>query len=314
MPAAGQPWIPTAERQLDCIASVGCYHGSMAAGPSVSVIVPVFNQAAQMPSLLEALAGQTVLPPDREIIVVDNGSSDESPDLLRAARSELPDLRVVVEDAVRGSYAARNRGIDMSRGAVLAFTDADCLPQPSWLERGVAGAKGANADLVAGRIRMTFRGARPNVWEYVDAGGFLDQRLHVEEHGFGATANLFVRREVVRSVGGFRADLRSGGDYEFCHRARAAGASMIYAADAVVDHPARADAAEVFGKTRRVAMGLRDLEREGLLDHNRLTWRHFLPVRHYPTVPGVRPSLGLRLGSVLCLNALKYWGLMWRLS
>ena len=286
----------------------------MQASPRVSVIVPVFNQAATLSSMLEALAGQSVSSREREIIVVDNGSDDGTPGVLAAAQTALPELRVVVEDTVQGSYAARNRGIEVANGPVLAFTDADCLPQPSWLKRGLAAADTEEADLVAGRIQLTFRSDRPNVWEYIDAGGFLDQRLHVEEHGFGVTANLFVRREVFRSVGGFRAALRSGGDYEFCHRARADGASIAYAEDAVVSHPARAEAREVFEKTKRVAIGLRDLERQGLLGHNRLSWRHFLPARHYPSPEGFRPRFGLRLKAALGVNALKYWSLMWRLS
>lgn len=276
------------------------------------MIVPVFNQDGALSSTLEALAGQTVGPHEREIVVVDNGSTDETADVLAASREVVPGLRTAVEDSVRGSYAARNRGIDVAEGALLAFTDADCLPHPSWLERGLAAAQ-TGSDLVAGRIELTFRGDRPNVWEYVDAGGFLDQRLHVEEHGFGVTANLFVRREVFRSVGVFRATLKSGGDYEFCHRATAGGASITYAEDAVVSHPARAEAAEVFAKTKRVAIGLRDLERRGLLDHNRLSWRHFLPVRHYPSPEGFRPPAGLRLQAALCVNVLKYWSLLWRL-
>ncbi len=276
------------------------------------MIIPVFNQAAALSSTLDALAGQSVGPLEREVIAVDNGSTDGTREVLAAGQAVMPELKVVVEDTIQGSYAARNAGIDMASGGVFAFTDADCLPRPAWLERGLA-AVAEGADLVAGRIQLTFRGDCPNVWEYVDAGGFLDQRLHVEEHGFGVTANLFVRPEVFRSVGGFRADLKSGGDYEFCHRARAAGASITYAADAVVKHPARAAAGEVFEKTKRVAIGLRDLERQELLGHNRLSWRHFLPARHYPSVPGVRPSLGLRLRSILCVNALKYWSLIWRL-
>ena len=80
-----------------------------------------------------------------------------------------------------------------------------------WLEQGLAAL--ASAPRVAGRIHLELSDS-PSTAELVDAGRFLRQRRYVEE-GFGATANLFVRRSVFDSLGGFDEHLKSGGDYEF---------------------------------------------------------------------------------------------------
>jgi glycosyltransferase involved in cell wall biosynthesis len=208
----------------------------------------VLDEAAGLSATLEALARQTLPRPRLEVIVVDNGSTDGTLDVAAEWSARHPGVRVVPELEVRSSYAARNRGLENAAAAVIAFTDADCRPDPRWLEAGLAALEGA--EVVAGRIEMTFRQGRPKLWEYLDAATWLDQRRYVDEHGFGVTANLFVRRRVFEAVGRFRTDLVSGGDYEFGRRLARHGVRVGYAPDAVVRHPARADARAVLAKAR----------------------------------------------------------------
>jgi len=277
----------------------------------VSVVVPALNKATGLSATLEALARQTLPQPRLEVIVVDNGSTDGTLDVAAEWSAGHPGVRVVPALEVRSSYAARNRGIENAAAAVIAFTDADCRPDPRWLEAGLAALEGA--EVVAGRIEMIFRGARPNAWEYLDAATWLDQRRYVDKHGFGVTANLFVRRRVFETVGRFRTDLVSSGDYEFGRRVERDGVRVGYAADAVVRHPARADARAVLAKAKRVARGVQRLERLGLLEHNHLSWRHFMPVRHYPAIPGQPLYPARRVTVAVLANLLKYWSLLWRL-
>src|SRR5918998_5105397 len=100
--------------------------------PFVSVIVPVYNDQEDLVLCLEALENQTY-PKDRyEVVVVDNGSKESiEPVVSRftcasAAREDRP-----------GTYAARKNGLRLARGEIIAFTDADCIPTPQWLEKGV---------------------------------------------------------------------------------------------------------------------------------------------------------------------------------
>src|SRR5215216_464513 len=120
--------------------------------PFVSVIVPVFNDAVRLRTCLEALVEQTFPRHRFEIIVVDNGSDQPLDGLV----AELPRARLTVEPRP-GSYAARNRGIALSRGDILAFTDSDCLPAPAWLECGVRSlTEDENCGLVGGHIEVVF--------------------------------------------------------------------------------------------------------------------------------------------------------------
>jgi GT2 family glycosyltransferase len=116
---------------------------------------------------------------------------------------------------------------------VLAFCDSDCLPEPRWLEQGLAALE--CADVVAGEV--TFAAPEPpTVWSLLTIDMFLDQKRNVALSR-GVTANLLVRRELFDRLGGFDASLPSGGDYDFVGRAVTSGARLAYARDAVVRHP-----------------------------------------------------------------------------
>jgi glycosyltransferase involved in cell wall biosynthesis len=102
------------------------------------VIVPVLNDARGIEACVNALLRQTY-PSDRyEIIVADNGSTDGTRGVVERLRAGAGSrLLLVVEDGVRSSYAARNLALGAASGQIVAFTDADCSPAASWLERGV---------------------------------------------------------------------------------------------------------------------------------------------------------------------------------
>jgi glycosyltransferase involved in cell wall biosynthesis len=96
--------------------------------PSVSVVVPVYNGASTIGACLEALLAQTYDPALTEIIVVDNNSTDGTPDLV----ARYP-VALLHERDIQTSYAARNRGVAHAGREIVAMTDADCVPEPDWL-------------------------------------------------------------------------------------------------------------------------------------------------------------------------------------
>ncbi len=229
--------------------------------PFVSVIIPVFRNPAGLSACLAALRAQTH-PRDRfEIIVVNNDPSDTSvEETARAAGA------AAIGESAPGSYAARNAGVALAAGEILAFTDSDCLPRPDWLEKGVAAlVSHPEAGFAAGRIALTFQNeARPALAEDYDRRflGF-PQDVYVRRDHFGATANVFARCAVFDAVGVFNAGLKSYGDYEWGRRAHAAGFAPIYADDAVVEHPARPSFAALASKNRRLLGGEFDLRGTG---------------------------------------------------
>lgn len=281
----------------------------------ISVIVPVYNDPVGIRAALESLSEQRYGRVGYEIIVADNDSNDETADIIRRFRIGCPNLvRRVVERQIQSSYAARNQGIRAAQGEIIAFTDADCVPAPGWIAEGVRALREADAAFAAGRIEMTFRSSKPNLWEYLDASRKLDQQAYVEMAGFGATANLFVRREMFNRYGLFRSDLQSGGDYEFGRRLTKSGEKLIYAEKAVIRHPARSDFSSILEKSRRVAKGQRQLEQMGLLEHGALSWRNFVPVRRCAPMEGVTLSPQQRFGLILAATFFKYYNAFLRLT
>ena len=222
--------------------------------PFVAVIVPVYDDAERLTRCLRALEEQTYPADQYQVLVVDNGSSEDIAGVCRA----FPRVRCLLEPRP-GSYAARNKGIASTDGELLAFTDSDCLPHRDWLERGAAHLQ-AEPDLgmVGGNVLVFPKDpSRKTAVELYESAFAFPQRQRIEAEHWSVTANLLVRRDVMEAVGPFDAELRSGGDAEWCRRAHAAGHRLAYAEDARVDHPARASLAELRAKARRVAGGAR---------------------------------------------------------
>ena len=116
-------------------------------GPAVSVVVPTYGRSDRLPRLVAALEAQS-LPRDQfEVIIVDNGSEDDTPAVLAALAAETPiDLRPLRIEENDGPAPARNLGWRTARSALVAFTDDDCVPHSDWLSQGLAAAR-ATPDL-----------------------------------------------------------------------------------------------------------------------------------------------------------------------
>jgi glycosyltransferase involved in cell wall biosynthesis len=221
--------------------------------PSVSVVIPVYNDARRLKKCLRALENQTYIKTGYEVVVVDNGSKENIETIVKPFRQ----ARLTYE-ASPGSYAARNKGISVSKGDIIAFTDSDCIPESEWISRGVKHLQRVQGcGLVAGKIEMFYQKAgAPNAVELYDKMFFLDQEKYIEQHHFAATANAFTCRDVIQKVGSFNDKLKSSGDSEWGQRIHAAGFKQIYADDAVVVHPARHKMRQIFNKVVRHTGGM----------------------------------------------------------
>lgn len=223
--------------------------------PFVSVVVPVYNDPAGIRATLESLVAQTYPSEAYEVVVVDNGSIDETLEVARAVATIHPDLvRVERETDVQGSYAARNTGIRASSGEYLAFVDADVVADADWLAAGVSAMCERDADYVGCRVDV----ACPEgtlVGRFNQCTGFPVER-YVEQNEFAPTCALFVARDVFRDLGPFDADLVSGGDTEFGQRVAASGRELHYAPEVRVTHPARTSLRSLLEKYVRIGRGV----------------------------------------------------------
>ena len=229
--------------------------------PFVSVIVPVYNDTERLKHCLKALDEQTYPESRYEVIVVDNGSDPaENVDSVVGSFSRA----FCVFESVPGSYAARNRGISVAKGEIIAFTDADCIPALDWLEQGVTNLqKVPNCGLVAGKIELFFKNPEEitPVELYESLTAFPQKEL-LEKYRYGAGANLLTWKQVIEKVGVFDASLKSSGDVEWCRRIFDNGYRQIYAGEACVRHPARRSWGELYKRTVRLMGGIYDLQRK----------------------------------------------------
>ncbi len=209
--------------------------------PTVSVIVPIYNGEEDLPNLLARLMAQTYSADRVDYWLVDNGSQDRTPELLQTAAAQAAEQGIRPQSLtyadIQSSYAARNAGIAAATGEILAFTDADCYPEPTWLEELVKPFADPAIGLVAGGIQ-----ALPSQhWleRYAERQGTLSQEntLHHAFLPYGQTANLAVRAEIFRQVGLFRPYLTTGGDADFCWRVQQQTAWQLASApQAIIYH------------------------------------------------------------------------------
>ena len=253
---------------------------------AVSVVVPTYRGARRVARLLEELEHQT-LPADRfEVVVVD----DASPEGL-----DLPDvpghLRVLRQAQNGGPAVARNTGLAVARGTVVAFTDDDCSPDPTWLEELLAGFTDEGVLGVAGLMEpyaesgpgVAFdfqraqnpwgpisgeleedQGRAHRLWIYLRSQLSDDRGPTSGDTTFAAAGGntAFLREELV-AAGGFRTDLRTAEDIEVCMRMRRLHPDrrLVYRPEARVAHRIDGSARTLVHRYRVWGMGLLDFGR-----------------------------------------------------
>lgn len=215
---------------------------------TVSVIVPIYNGETDLPDLIVCLQAQTYS--NFECLFVDNNSSDRTSELLQAISD--PRMRSLNQSQIQSSYAARNLGIQNATSGILVFTDADCRPEPNWLQDLIQPFSDPNVGLVAGEIKAL--PGRTLLEQYADRQETLSQK-HTLNHPFcvyGQTANLAIRLEALKQVGLFRPYLTTGGDADICWRIlRGTSWQMRFAETAIVRHRHRKTFTELRNQWRR---------------------------------------------------------------
>ena len=199
----------------------------------VSIVVPVFNAARTLDACLDGLERQDLPARSREIIVVDNNSTDATAAVARRHAS----VRLLAEPR-QSAYAARNRGLAQAQGRWIVFTDGDCVPRAHWLQRLTSPLADPSVQVVMGRDRPAGKTTAVRLL------GEYDHRKEVFALGsrdpavyYGHTNNMAARRDAFDAVGPFDEGAR-GSDVIFVHRvlARWGVDAVRYQPDAIVDH------------------------------------------------------------------------------
>lgn len=202
--------------------------------PTVSVVVPFFNGRGHLRACIEGLLAQEGVDGDCEYLLIDNGSTDGSDQIV----AEYPQLQLLHETG-KGAYRARNRALQQARGSLIAFTDADCSPAPNWLAQAQRLMDAPAIGIAVGRclypqnasLALRLLGA----YENAKADQVL-RRCASSKH-FAYANNMVVRAEVFDRIGPFK-EWQRAGDTEFAHRmaAELPELELIYSDRMVVTH------------------------------------------------------------------------------
>ncbi|MBL8290939.1 MAG: glycosyltransferase family 2 protein [Bryobacterales bacterium] len=202
--------------------------------PLLSVVMPFLNEERWLPLSLSALFTQTLPRHLFEVILVDNGSTDRSVEIVRA----FPQVTLLHEPR-RDPYLARNCGIEAAKAPYVVFIDADCIPAAGWLEEINAAIARSHAPILLGYLAFPERRwpflRRHEEYYHAKLEHLLQHRLH--GHYFGHAGNMAVLRDLFDSIGLFP-PMPVVGDTEIIHRMldRWPGASVAYAPAARVIH------------------------------------------------------------------------------
>lgn len=221
----------------------------------LSVIIPTRNHAQLVCDLLDTLAVQAAVPFSWEVLVIDNGSTDQTEKLTKEKASSLPlDIRYIYEPRP-GLHNGRHRGALEARGQYLAYLDDDVLLTPAWIH-GLEKLRSGQAEAVVGRILPKWE-ARPPGWliTLTREPGYLSL-LDMGPTGFYIDPayvygdNFFIPARIVFELRGFHPDsmpadqlrYRGDGEYGLMMKFKAAGLRAWYEPRATVYHripPAR---------------------------------------------------------------------------
>ena len=253
--------------------------------PFVSVIIPCYNDEVGIKMTLKSLSYQNYPSDKWELITVDNNSDDRTKNVLFSFKEVIPSLKIEHE-SIQSSYAARNRGISVSRGDVLAFIDSNMTVNSDWLTQGVSDLVNQHVDYVGCRVNIQYNSSQPSIWErYNKRTGFPVQQ-YVKRDYFAPTCCLFIRKDILKITGLFDDKLISGGDREFGRRVHAAGFKMNYNYKNVMQHPARSSLKSLIEKYVRVSKGHIDLKLYFPFNFGKINFLFFIrrlwPFQYFP--------------------------------
>jgi GT2 family glycosyltransferase len=207
-------------------------NASSARGPIVSVVIPTFNRRASLGRLLESLARQTLPTALFEVIVVDDGSTDDTANYVRELQRERTNL-FLFSTANHGPASARNSGAFAAKGYYLAFTDDDCVADEHWLGHLVEAFRETGAIGIQGKTISDRRSKSPLTHEMEVAWSWVTTM---------PTCNAAYTRSAFNAVGGFDDSFKVqfNEDADLAWRIEDLG-KLVYAPSVIINHPPRRD-------------------------------------------------------------------------
>jgi GT2 family glycosyltransferase len=201
--------------------------------PFVSVVVATYNRKDLLAGCIDALINQSYPKDKYEVIIVDDGSTDGTKELLEKYSIDQSKLKTFWQKN-RGVAAARNLGIKNAKGEIVCFTDDDCVTDKDRIRNLVDAYNDDKIGGVGGRIL----GYNPNslLEKYAENVGNFNQEKLIENENFIVAANSSYRKDILDSIKGFDDEFQFSDDMDISIRVKLKGFSLKYAPEAIVYH------------------------------------------------------------------------------
>lgn len=207
--------------------------------PSVSIVIPVKDRADDLRNCLTSIQALDYPQEKLEVVVVDDGSSDPTPEVAREFGAQLIESGVVAG----GPALARNKGAAIANGEILAFIDSDCIAATDWLADLLPVFTDPQVAAVGGWVDGMHHGSALDRYEAVMSSLNLGRREMVGGAGgdtfYLPSCNLLIRKEAFSAAGGFRSEMQVGEDVDLTWRLRDAGWIIHYLPLGTVYHAHR---------------------------------------------------------------------------
>jgi len=244
-----------------------------------SVIIPTFNRADEIKELLNSLSKQTIPHNQFEVIIVDDGSTDNTKEVIESikSRSDL-NIRTLYQDH-KGPGEARNLGMKNAKGKYFVFIDSDCIADVNWLsayqkeveKKDVAGFGGP--DSVLPNFKPVQKAIDYSMTSFITTGGIRGHSKKKISKYYPRSFNMGVRADIVKKIGGM-GKLRHGQDIEFSNRILSTGEPIIKVSDAMVYHKRRISIKKFFKQVYNWGVARINLYK---IDSKMLEPVHFFP-------------------------------------
>ena len=196
----------------------------------ISVVVPAYNAEYSIPDCIDSLLAQTLDERRYRIIAIDNHSKDNTLNVL----DRFGDRISILSEAKRGPSAARNRGILSTNSEIVAFIDADCVADSTWLANLISPLSNNEVGMVGGRILA--KSSHEPIRRFGEKIHDHQKAIEISKPPYVISMNSAIRRQVVIEAGLFDTAFLRGEDVDLSWRVIAKGYSLCYQQNAIVYH------------------------------------------------------------------------------
>jgi cellulose synthase/poly-beta-1,6-N-acetylglucosamine synthase-like glycosyltransferase len=227
--------------------------------PYVSIVIPTYNRGAKLSRCLDSLFNQTY-PKDRyEVIIINDGSKDNTEEVLRDYEKKASCGFIWDTQKNQGIAVATNTGISRSKGEFICFTGDDCIPENNWIEQLITGFDNDLIGAVGGKV-VSYQTNTP-IQQFIEDAHVLDQETFIKRNTL-ITGSAAYRKQVLVDIKGFDNFLIACVDLDISIKTQILGYKLKYIPDAVVYHDHPATVKGLFAQQYRNGKGYVQLHRK----------------------------------------------------